>query len=66
MTRFDWGSAKELIEIMTEANQEVPKGLVDMAERFRIKKERDASERGSFRGSRGGNRGGGGGGSRRW
>jgi ATP-dependent RNA helicase DDX43 len=53
LTRSDWGSAKELIEILTEANQEVPDELVKMAERFQAKKES-----GGFRGGRG--RGGGG------
>lgn len=65
MTRSDWGSAAELIEILKEAEQEIPEELENMAARFKAKKEREASERGNFRGSfRGGNRGGGGGGSR--
>ena len=54
-TRQDWGSAAELIEILKEAEQEVPDEIVKMAERFKAKKEREKSERGSFRG---GNRGG--------
>lgn len=60
MTRYDWGSAAELIAIMKEAEQEVSQELQDMADRFKVKKEREQSERGSFRG---GNRGGGRGGS---
>lgn len=66
MTRYDWGSAKELIDILKEANQTVPDELVEMADRFQAKKERNIAEKGSFRG---GNRGGGGmrgGGSRRY
>lgn len=54
MTRTDWGSAAELIEIMKEAEQEVPSGLQDMADRFKAKKERQQSERSAFGGSRGG------------
>lgn len=76
MTRSDWGSAAELIEILKEAEQEISQELVDMAERFKAKKERENSERGSFRGSFRGSRGnrgnnsrgggGGGGGRNRW
>ena len=75
MTRRDWGSAAELIEILKEANQEVSPELQDMADRFKAKKERENTERSAFRGSfrggnsRGGNRGGGGGrygGGNRW
>lgn len=63
LTRGDWGSAKELIEILKEANQEIPDELVTMAERFQAKKERNMNERGgSFRGNRGNNSGFGGGG----
>lgn len=59
---MDWGSAKELIEILKEANQEVPDELVTMAERFEAKKARDAQNGGSRGGFRG--RGGRGGGAR--
>lgn len=60
MTRQDWGTAAELIEIMREADQEVPKEVEDMAERFKAKKEREAAEGRPFRGGgrgRGGSRG---------
>jgi ATP-dependent RNA helicase DDX43 len=61
MTRSDWGSAAELIDILKEAEQEVSQELQDMADRFKAKKEREKTERASFGGSfRGGNRGGGG------
>lgn len=72
MTRSDWGSAAELIEILKEAEQEIPEELENMAARFKAKKEREASERGgsrggSFRGgNRGGSRGGGNRSSNRW
>lgn len=60
MTRSNWNSAAELIEILKEADQEIPEEVVRMAERFKAKKEREANERGSARGSfRGGNRRGG-------
>lgn len=64
MTREDWSQAGELITILREAEQEVPKEVEDMAERFRVKKEREAAEGGrpGFRGGRGGGRGRGGGG----
>lgn len=69
MTRSDWGSAAELIEILKEAEQEVLPQLQDMADRYKAKKEREKTERaafgsafgnsGSFRGgNRGGDRGG--------
>jgi ATP-dependent RNA helicase DDX43 len=54
MTRQDWGSAAELIEILKEAGQEIPEELHNMAERFAAKKERMKNERGGFRGGRGG------------
>lgn len=56
MTKYDWGQADELIKILREANQDVPKKLEDMADRFKAKKERDGEERRQFGG---GNRGGG-------
>ena len=64
VTRQDWGSAKELIKILEEADQPVDEGLIEMAKRFEAKKEREGNERREFgggRGGRGGNRGGGGG-----
>lgn len=54
LTRSDWRSAKELIEILKEANQEVPEELEKMAERYEAKKQRDIQERGN--GNRGGYR----------
>ncbi len=63
ITRSDWGSAKELINILEEANQEVPDGLQDMAQRFEEKKARREQEKRAFglggggRGRGGGNRG---------
>ena len=56
MTRGDWRSAQPLIDILTEAGQEVPSFLVDMAERFEKRRQRDKAE---------GRRGGGGGRGRR-
>lgn len=58
LTRSDWSVAKELIAILTEAEQEIPQELYEMAERFEAKKNRDARSggRGSFRGGRGHNR----------
>uniref|UniRef100_A0A182P3F4 RNA helicase n=1 Tax=Anopheles epiroticus TaxID=199890 RepID=A0A182P3F4_9DIPT len=54
MTRSDWAVAGELIKILTEADQEVPDEVRDMARRFAARKERDG-ERGG-RGRFGGNR----------
>ncbi|KAL3868312.1 hypothetical protein ACJMK2_041133 [Sinanodonta woodiana] len=60
MTRADWGSAKELVNILVEANQEVPEELQEMAERFAVHKERLRAEGGGGRFGRGqGGRGGG-------
>lgn len=54
MTRKDWGSAKELITILEEAEQPVDEELIEMARRFEAKKDREANERreygGEFRG----------------
>ncbi|EDV49970.2 uncharacterized protein Dere_GG23261 [Drosophila erecta] len=63
ITREDWGMAKELIDILQEAEQEVPDELHNMARRFKAMKEKRAAEGGGFggRGGRfGGGRGGGG------
>ncbi|XP_034665458.1 ATP-dependent RNA helicase DBP2 isoform X2 [Drosophila subobscura] len=70
ITRSDWGMAQELINILQEADQEVPEQLHNMARRFKAMKERRAAEggggggRGGYGGGRsgGGGRGGGGGG----
>lgn len=64
VTREDWGSAKELINILEEANQEVPHELREMANRFSAMKERRAKEESQF--GFGGRRGGGGRGGRRY
>ncbi|XP_076259278.1 putative ATP-dependent RNA helicase DDX43 [Rhynchophorus ferrugineus] len=45
-TKEDWAHASELIEILEEANQEVPKGLCELAERYdkRNKKKNEDEE----------------------
>lgn len=48
MTRSDWSSAAELIGILNEAAQEVPDELKEMAERFKVRKERENAERAAF------------------
>lgn len=65
-TRENWNSAAELIDILQEAEQEIPSALRDMADRFRAKKEREAIEKSAFglNDRRGGNRDGGRGGFR--
>ncbi|XP_039492813.1 probable ATP-dependent RNA helicase DDX43 [Drosophila santomea] len=63
ITREDWGMAKELIDILQEAEQEVPDELHNMARRFKAMKEKRAAEGGGFGGRDGrfgGGRGGGG------
>lgn len=66
ITREDWAMAKELIDILEEAAQEVPDELHNMARRFKAMKDKRAAEGGSFGGGggRGGGRGYGGGGGR--
>ncbi|XP_021379022.1 probable ATP-dependent RNA helicase DDX53 [Mizuhopecten yessoensis] len=60
MTRKDWRSAQLLIDIMDEANQEIPPELYEMAERYERQKKKRDEERASGGGSRfGGDRGGG-------
>lgn len=59
VTKNDWAVAKELIEILEEADQHVPEEIRGMAARFSAMKERRAAE-GGGRGGR--NFGGGGGG----
>ncbi|BFY99613.1 hypothetical protein BsWGS_02652 [Bradybaena similaris] len=54
MTRNDWKNAQQLVDIMSEANQNIPDELVAMAERFSAFKERKGDERtGSGFGGRG-------------
>ncbi|XP_022815558.1 probable ATP-dependent RNA helicase DDX43 [Spodoptera litura] len=60
VTRQDWGSAKELIKILEEANQEVPDELQQMASRFEAMKIRRDKERAEGSGRGRGGRGGGG------
>ncbi|KAI6651762.1 DEAD-box ATP-dependent RNA helicase 20-like [Oopsacas minuta] len=60
-TRENWQWARPLIEILEEAQQDVPEELFVMAERFKARQERDKRE-GRFGG--GGGRGGRGGGGR--
>lgn len=64
VTRENWGSASELIEILEEAQQSVPDQLREMKQRFEVMKERKDREKSSFGGGGGGggNRGYGGGG----
>lgn len=57
VTRSDWRSAKELIEILEEAQQEVPDELKEMARRFQAMKDKRASELEAF-GGRSNGRGG--------
>uniref|UniRef100_A0A0N8BTU9 RNA helicase n=1 Tax=Daphnia magna TaxID=35525 RepID=A0A0N8BTU9_9CRUS len=67
MTREDWSKASDLIDILKEANQEVPPELIRMAERFAAWKERKDEERqrnAADMGGGGGFRGRGGGGGR--
>lgn len=59
-TRSDWAVAGELINILEEADQDVPDEIRAMAARFAAKKERESREGG------GGRRGGGGGRRDRW
>lgn len=62
ISRNDWGNARELIKILSEANQEVPEELEQMATRFEAMKLRRDKERGEGTGRGRGGRGGGGGG----
>lgn len=62
ISRNDWGNARELIKILSEANQEVPDELEQMATRFEAMKLRRDKERGEGTGRGRGGRGGGGGG----
>lgn len=45
MTRKDWAHAKDLINILEEASQEVPEELYNMAERYEAWKEKQAKEK---------------------
>lgn len=66
ITREDWAMAQDLINILEEAQQEVPEQLRDMSRRFAAMKERRAAEGGGGTGrgfgGGGGGRGYGGGG----
>ncbi|XP_026674941.1 probable ATP-dependent RNA helicase DDX43 isoform X2 [Ceratina calcarata] len=67
MTRKDWSNAQELINLLEEANQEVPKELNQMAERYEAWKKKRAAEKQSERmDSRGGGYGGGRRSNNRW
>ncbi|XP_033225758.1 probable ATP-dependent RNA helicase DDX43 [Belonocnema kinseyi] len=60
MTRSDWSHAKDLINLLEKASQEVPRELYDMADRYEVNKEKRNNERDRDRmDSRGGRRGGG-------
>ncbi|ELU06438.1 hypothetical protein CAPTEDRAFT_182934 [Capitella teleta] len=61
VTRKDWSNAKDLINIMEEAGQEVPDELHTMSERFTRMKARKDEEKRNGGGGYGGGRGGGGG-----
>jgi ATP-dependent RNA helicase DDX43 len=45
MTRDDWRNAQELINILTEASQEVPEELIAMAERYQAHRDKIRAER---------------------
>ncbi|GFO44189.1 ATP-dependent RNA helicase ddx53 [Plakobranchus ocellatus] len=62
VTRQDWKHAQNLIDIMAEANQEIPDDLLAMAERYSAFKRRQDSEGGFGGRGRGRGRGGRGGG----
>lgn len=53
MTRADWRHASELIKIMEEAHQEVPKEVYDMAQRYSSMRERRQNEGSERFGGRG-------------
>ncbi|KOC61391.1 putative ATP-dependent RNA helicase DDX43 [Habropoda laboriosa] len=53
MTRRDWSHAKELINILEEANQEVPEEVYNMADRYETWKEKRANEKQLGRSDRG-------------
>jgi ATP-dependent RNA helicase DDX43 len=61
MAREDWKHSKELIEILTKGEQEVPQSLIEMSERYDAMLKKRAEEGGRDRGGfhRGGSRGGG-------
>ena len=59
MERRDWRNAKDLINILTEAQQNVPQFVIDMAKRFERHLEREAEAKAAGR-SMGGGRGSGG------
>ncbi|XP_053996758.1 probable ATP-dependent RNA helicase DDX43 [Hylaeus anthracinus] len=53
MTRKDWSLARELINLLEEANQAVPEELYQMADRYEAWKEKRANEKQSERLDRG-------------
>ncbi|KAG5339518.1 DDX43 helicase, partial [Acromyrmex charruanus] len=57
MTRQDWHHAKALIDILEEANQEVPEEIYKMAERYDAWKKKKEQEDPYGRSNRGGRRG---------
>jgi ATP-dependent RNA helicase DDX43 len=54
MAREDWKHAKELIPILEQGEQEVPKSLVDMADRYAAMMKKKLEEGGGMRGGGGG------------
>jgi len=54
MTRADWRHASELIKIMEEAQQEVPREIYDMAQRYSTMRDRRRNEDSNRSGGRGG------------
>lgn len=62
MAREDWKHAKELIDILTKGQQEVPQSLIEMSERYDAmlkKREEEGGGRGGHGRGRGGSYGGG-------
>ena len=52
VTREDWGSAHKLIDIMAEADQEIPDWLIEMSERYKAYRERMRERDGFSRGGK--------------
>ncbi|XP_012540510.1 probable ATP-dependent RNA helicase DDX43 [Monomorium pharaonis] len=57
MTRKDWHHAKALINILEEANQEVPEEVYKMAERYEAWKQKKDADQSFLRGNRNSNGG---------
>lgn len=53
MTRADWRHAADLVKIMEEANQEVPREVYEMSQRYASMRERRQNERSEGFGGRG-------------